>query len=363
MISQGPEATLDEVRKMLTAAPTKLTGTRAAIVREFKGSVGQIDLRLASERGDITLGGGPVNGTYQAFSDAFSRFATAQGVPVHSFSSEGSVENASRIQAGSLDFALVQSDVAQLFYRGWVDKTVLPSHDLRTVASLWPEAVHLITLDGSGIETIADLKGRRLAIGVRGSGTRLNALILGLAAGLGEDEVPQIREIGRDKAIRALERGEIDALFLTEAVPAPSLQRLARRRRDVKLVPIDVALVESLSERFFPYYPLVIEARTYPLQDSPYITLGLAAVLMTNQHVADEAVVQMLELLLRGSDEMASQYYRAAFVTRETMRLGVEVPLHAAAQQFYNDEEVGELVTPGEGVAELSDSTQVSPEH
>ena len=257
-------------------------------------------------------------------------------MPLFSAASEGSVENASRLQAGRLDFGLMQSDVAHLLYQGFSSQGFYPYKELRAVASLWPEAVHLITLEGSGIKRLSDLEGRRVAVGQRGSGSRINAILIGLAAQLEGSQLPTIREIGTATAMEQLEAGDIDALFLTEAVPAPSVQALAARRADLRFVPMPDRLLAKLAEEHFSYYPLTVPARTYPGQSAPFTTIGLAAALITHSQVANEKVEKMLELLLSGGDELARKYYRAAFISRETMRLGLAVPLHPAAERFYN---------------------------
>ena len=95
-------------------------------------------------------------------------------------------------------------------------------------------------------------------------------------------------------------------------------------------------LLEKLADRHFAYYPLTVPAKTYPGQTEPFSTIGLTAALMTHSNVPDERVEQMLELLLSGGDELARRYYRAAFISRETMQLGLAVPLHPAAQRFYD---------------------------
>jgi TRAP transporter TAXI family solute receptor len=184
---------------------------------------------------------------------------------------------------------------------------------------------------------LSDLRGRRVAVGQRGSGSRINALLIGLVARLNKNQLPTILEISLAKGIEQLERGKVDALFLTEAIPAPSVQALAARRDDLHFVSLPSDLFAKLAERHFIYYPLTVRARTYPGQSEPFATLGLAAALITHSQVADERVDKMLNLLLTGGDELASRYYRAAFISRETMRLGLAVPLHPAAERFYDD--------------------------
>ena len=336
--SQGPspESVLRDVRNLLAnTQELKLDAEQNLIIEELDTAIGSIDLRTARLEGKITLGSGPAPGTYYSFGKALSQHARQQGISLYSAASEGSVANASRLQAGRLDFGLVQSDVAQLLYDGVVSEGYFPHREIRAVASLWPEAVHLLTLRNSGITRLGDLKGRRVAVGQRGSGSRVNALLIGIVARLNDDEMPAIREISLARGIAQLENGEVDALFLTEAVPAPSIQAMASHRDDLYFVSMPPQLFTQLAERDLVYYSLTVPAKTYPGQAEPFTTLGLSAALMTHRQVADDTVEALLEMLLTGGDELARKYYRAAFISRETMRLGMAVPLHPAAEAFY----------------------------
>ena len=332
----GPEAMLRETRNLLALAPEFKTGSRQAlIIEELDKAVGQIDLRTARLKGTMTLGTGAAPGTYYSFGKALSNYAGQRGIPIFSAPSEGSVANASRLQAGLLDFGLVQSDVAQLLHGGMVGEGFFPNRELRGVASLWPEAVHLLTLKGSGIQRLRDLAGRPVAVGQRGSDSRINAVLIGLATRLDAEQLPDIREISLTRAIAQLESGEVDAVFLTEAIPAPSIQALAAKRDDLRFMSVPPDLFAALADSKFVYYPMTVPAKTYPGQTEPFTTLGLAAALITHARVEDEKVEQMLDLLLTGGDELARKYYRAGFISRETMRLGLAVPLHPAALRFY----------------------------
>jgi TRAP transporter TAXI family solute receptor len=333
----GPESLLKQTRTLLASGSEYQTDSRKAlIVEELGTAVERIDLGIARLEGKILLGSGVAPGTYYSFGDALSRHAVERGIPMFSAASEGSVENASRLQSGRLDFGLVQSDVAQLMFRGLTAEGFFPNRELRGVASLWPEAVHLLTLEGRGIHRLSDLAGRRVAVGQRGSGSRVNAVLIGLAAGLAAEQLPAIREISLARAIAQLESGEVDALFLTEAIPAPAIQALAAKRDDLRFLSILPGLFTKLAQKHFVYYPITVPARTYPGQTEAFTTLGLAAALITHAQVADDKVEQMLELLLSGDDELARKYYRAGFISRETMRLGLALPLHPAAERFYD---------------------------
>jgi TRAP transporter TAXI family solute receptor len=332
----GPAAVLRSVRSLVGRADPGARAPRdAVIVDELRRAAGQIDLRFAKLEGKLTLGTGRRPGTYQDFGAAFAAFATAEALPMHDHRSDGSVRNGFDVHSLLLDFALMQSDVAEILFTGWVEEEQIARPNLRSLASLWPEAVHLVTLEGSGIERLADLRGKRIASGLPGSGSRFNATRLSTAVGLRRRDFAEIRQVGLAQSITELENGEIDALFTTEAVPSPALQALLQRRSDVRLVPLDADVVARLSKRYFSYYPFEIPARTYPGQQEPVRSLAMTAVLVTNRLAPDEQVERVLELIVDSADGLSRDFFRAGFISRETMRLGIAVPLHPAATRFY----------------------------
>ncbi len=332
----GPAAVLQSVRELLQRHPNIPKGSQdATIIRELQLSVARIDLKFARKKGYLTFSTGQSPGTYYDFGRVFSQHATKKGLPIHNYISEGSVENALRVHNNLVNFALIQSDVAETAYKGWKEENLLPNSDLRSMASLWPEAVHIVTLEDTGIDSIEDLSGKRIAVGNPGSGSRFNAIRVAQESGFTRSNFPEIREFSLSESIAALENGKVDAIFTTEAVPSPALQDLTGRRKDVRFLSLDSKLVDSLSQKQFAYYPFTIPAKTYPGQEKPVQTLGLAALLITNQRMSNEAVEKILEMILDSTDDLSRKYYRAGFISKNTMRLGIAVPLHNGAIQFY----------------------------
>jgi len=332
----GPQMVLRGVRDLLNQddAPTRVTRD-AVIVEELRHAVSQIDLRMARFDGARLFGTGWPRGSYHLFGTAFSRYATEQGLPVYNYASQGSVENGIGLQTEGLDFALVQSDVAELLYEGWIAEFMLPQPNLRSMASLWPEAVHILTLEETGIQEFGDLGGRRLAVGSMRSGNRFTAVRIWRESGIGRPEASEIRESGLGESLAALEAGEVDAVFVTGAIPDPAIQDIARRRQDLRLVAIDPETIERLERNFIAYYDVTIPAKTYPGQTGPYRTLGLAAMLITNRMAGDEDVERFLDLMVDGADVLSKDFYRAGFISEQTVRLGISIPLHPGAERFY----------------------------
>ena len=332
----GPDSVLKSVRELLERQPKTQPGSRdAAILKELQLAVARIDLKFAKLQGYLAFSTGQSPGTYHEFGAVLSKYASEHGLSVHNYISEGSVENAYRVNNNLVDFALLQSDVAETMFKGWSEQNQLPYSELRSMASLWPEAVHIVTLNSTGIKEISDLLGKRIAVGSPGSGSRYSAIRIAQAAGFARAQFQEIRELGLTESITALESGQVDAVLATEAIPSPALQALAGRRQDVRFLSLDRELVQDLTQSNFAYYPLTVPIKTYPGQTQSIHTVGLAALLITNKRTPDEEVVRFLEMILDSAGPLSKKYYRAGFISTETMRLGVAVPLHPGAEKFY----------------------------
>jgi TRAP transporter TAXI family solute receptor len=332
----GPASVLNSVRNLLERSPPEQGKSRdVIIVDELSDALGRIDRRLARLDGKLAFGTGWPAGTYNRFGKAFASYAAEKDFPVFNYASEGSIENGLSLQRGELDFALMQSDAAEVLYQGWQEVSVLPQSNLRSMASLWPEALHVVTLADSGIRHFNDLQGKRLAVGSLRSGTLFTAKRVWIASGLTVPDVARIQTLGLSDSISALEAREVDAVFIAGAVPEQALQNLVGRRQDVRFVPIDSSILEQLSSEHFAYYTTSIPAKTYPGQIEPYPTLGFAALLITSRNTRGEDVERFLDLLAEGAGVLAKDFYRAAFISRKTARLGISVPLHRGAERFY----------------------------
>jgi len=304
-------------------------------LRELQRSLARIDLGHADIDQYHTFGTGWPSGSYYQFGEAFAVYANKQGFKVFNYASEGSLENGYRLNTGRIDFALLQSDVAEVLYQGWIEEGQLPSPDLRAIASLWPEAIHVITLEKTGLRTFPDIEGKRIAIGSLRSGTRFTAARIWLAAGFERINSNNVKLFDRGNSIKALENDEVDVIIIAGAVPDPALQNLAQRRDDIHFIPVGQAIISKLAEQNFAYYGLPIPAKTYPGQTESIVTLGMSALLATNVNTPDEDVEQFMKLLRDGTGEIARTFYRAGFITDKTSRLGISMPLHPGAEKFY----------------------------
>ena len=332
----SPKAIISTIRELLNCHTDANRSEHDQItLRELRRSLSRIDLGHADLDQYHTFGTDWPGGAYYKFDEAFAAYANKHHFRVFNHASEGSLENGIRLNTGRIDFALLQSDVAEVLYNGWVEQGQLPTPDLRAIASLWPEAIHVVTLEKSGLRTFADIEDRRIAIGSPMSGTRFTAARIWLAADFKRMNGNNFKLLDRGNSIKALENGEVDVIIIVGAVPDPALQDLAQRRDDIRFIPLGQSIISKLIEQNFAYYALPVPAKTYPGQTESIVTLGMPALLATNINTSNEAVEQFMKLIRDGSAEIARTFYRAGFITDKTSRLGISLPLHPGAENFY----------------------------
>ncbi len=305
----------------LDSGPTVTPRERDAILREeFESTYRQARARLDRAADLLLIAGGPGGGAYEEVMDALRRRASAAGVALDTVASGGSVENIRLLSEGQAQFALVQNDIARQASNGQGRFAGSPQQNLRALGSLFPETVHLVAAADSGIASVADLRGRRIGLGPRGSGTRATASAILAQNGIAPESVDAVSDAPLPDAARQLAAGEIDAFFITIHAPARELQRLAARTR-VVWVPIGPSR-ELLDAGLVP---LTLPARSYPGQDGPVPTVAATALLVTRAEVPRKQVDAMLRLVFEAADGRASA--TLSQVSRASAATGVKHPV------------------------------------
>src|SRR5215467_4278488 len=171
------------------------------------------------------------------------------GLVATSVASNGSVANAAAIGAGSAQSGFVQSDVAFWAYNGTGIYQGRPKIDvLRAIANLYPESFQLVVRRGSGIKSVADLRGKRVSLDEPGSGTLVDARLILAAYGLSEKEL-KAEFFPAQQVADKLKEGAIDAFFNVSGWPQSAIADLAATVA-IELVPIDGPPAEKLLRQY-----------------------------------------------------------------------------------------------------------------
>ena len=259
------------------------------------------------------------------------------GLIASAVSSRGSVDNVNAILSGLRDSGFAQSDVAYWAYTGTgTMEGKAPATDLRTIAALFEEHIHLVALADSGINSVADLAGKRVSLDEPGSGTYVDAGLILEANGLGLDDVTA-EALKGGAASEALRNGKIDAFFVVAGYPTGSLVELASAA-DIKLVPIDGAGAEALAGKYGFFSLSSIPADTYP-GVAAAATVAVGAQWYTNANADDELIYNITKALWGGETRILLDvgHAKGKTINLDTALAGVGVPLHAGAERYYRE--------------------------
>jgi len=260
----------------------------------------------------------------------------------------GSVDNVHLVNGGQIESGFVQADLAAMAYAGigpFADDG--PMHRLRAIASLFPEALHIVVRVDSPIREVADLRGKTIAVGDQGSGTAANARALLAAAGFGEDDVVR-KYLRPPQAAEEMKAGTVDAMVLTGSYPVPAIQELAALM-PVRLVPVTGAVATRLEAKYSYYGEATVPAGTYRNVDTDAQTVGFFALWVVRDD-ADEALVHDITRAT-WSDSAAQLYVGLGPIARQ-IRIdnalkAMSLPLHPGAARFYQEKglPLGDLPT------------------
>lgn len=259
------------------------------------------------------------------------------GLVAIAIASNGAIANVNDLQAGRLEAGFTQSDVAFWGYTGGgVFEGRDKAPDLRGIANLYPEAVHLVVRKGSGIASVADLKGKRVSMDEPGSGTLADArLILG-AFGLSERDIkPEF--LKPDLSGKKLAAGELDAFFFVGGAPVAAIAELANLT-PIELVPITGAQAEKALTRYSFFSFDHIAANTYK-DVGAVSTLSVSAVLVTTVKQDEELIYGVTRALWNDNSRklLDNGHVKGKLVVRKNAARGIGIPLHPGAERFYRE--------------------------
>ncbi len=285
------------------------------------------------------IGTGGTAGTYYPVGGMIANAVSQPGkIVVTAQASTGSVANVNGIVGGSLESGFSQADVATWAQKGngiYEGKPNVPG--LRLIANLYPESVHVVVKKGSGIKSVADLKGKRVALDEPGSGTLVNARAILLAYGLKEADIKP-EYIKPNQAADKLKDGSLDAFFFTGGAPAGAIAELASAGGGIDLLAIDGAQAEAL-RKSSPFFSTdTIAAETYK-GVATVATLAVGAQWVTSDK-ADATVVYEITKALFGADaqkQLAAGHAKGKFITKENAVKSAGIPFHPGAEKFYKE--------------------------
>jgi len=272
------------------------------------------------------MGGGMANilSKYISYLEATAEVTTA------------SVDNCLLVGQGKAGLAFIMADVGWDAYQGKGKfKEKIP---LRTVAVLYPNNMHLVTIEGKGIEKVTDLKGKRVSTGAPGSGTEVKALRVLEAYGLTPDKDFTRDKLGVAESAGALKDRKIDAFFWDGGLPTAAVTDLgATPGIKIKIISHGDA-VPKMREKYGPLYVKgVIPAKTYPGQDADVEMAVVWNILICNEKMKGDVAYDIVKTVFEHKPELVASHRDARFLSLEPQVGGSPIPLHPGVIRYFKE--------------------------
>lgn len=293
------------------------------------------DKKDGLETNIVTIATGGSSGPYNIIGTALANeYSDEFGINSKSQATGASVENINLIKEGKIEMAFVMSDVLTEAVNGtgnFSEKV----ENVQQVATLYPNYVQIVTTEDSGIETIEDLVGKRVAVGDQNSGVEVNARNLLAGHGITYDDI-QVDYLGYAEAADGLKSGAIDAAFLTSGLPNASVLELSKTL-DIKMVSVDPANIEKIAKDQPYFVALDIPADTYGNAEA-VPTAAIMNALVVSSELSEDDVYKLTKSFFDNLETLGNAHQAATEVSLEAAQEGMVAPVHKGAKKYYDEQ-------------------------
>jgi uncharacterized protein len=286
----------------------------------------------------LNIATGGTAGTYFPLGGALAEIANSKvaGLNATAVTSGASVANVNMLATDEVQMAFIQNDIAYYAFNGVEMFKDKPQKNLRAVATLYNETIQIVTLASSGIKSLADMKGKRIAVGAAGSGAEVNARQVLEAAGLTyKDITPQYLSFA--EGANGLRDGNTDVAFLTAGAPTAAVRDVAAQK-DIVIIPVPKDVAEKIIARYPFYVRTKIAKDTYAKQTADVDTVTVKAMLVANTGLNAVMVYNITKALFTNLERMGQAHAQGKNITLAGAVEGLPIPVHEGANRFYREQ-------------------------
>ena len=307
----------------------------AALICVFSAA----SLVSAAEQVFINIATGGTGGTYYplggAFADIWNNHVKSAKVNATVQTTGGSVANINLLKTDQVEVAIAQNDVCFYAKEGVVlFDSKFP--DIRGVASLYSEPIQLVTDASSKINKVADLRGKRVAIGAIGSGSEACARQVLKAAGLDPDKDIDAKFLSFNEAATAMKDRQIDAAFVLVGIPTAAITDLATTN-NIKVSSVEEEVINNLMKNYSYYVKFVIPAGTYRNLNEDVQSIAVRSIIAVKANFDSKLLYEMMETLYANKERIINSHNAGKYIIEKTALDGMSIPLHPAAEKFFKD--------------------------
>jgi TRAP transporter TAXI family solute receptor len=248
---------------------------------------------------------------------------------------QGSVENLRLLEEGNGELAFSLGDSVSAAWKGNAEAGFgMRLAKLRGVAAIYHNYVQLVVAEASGIKTLADLKGKRVSVGPKQSGTELNARAIFTAAGVSYSDFARTDYLPFGQSAKLIEKGDLDATLQSAGLGVDSIRQLAASV-PIKLLNIHNDIVVKIGDE--AVVPAIIPARTYEGQTEKVDTAAIVNFLVTHEGVSADIVYAMTKGIFSNLIQLVQTHPAANGISLKDALTGMPLPLHPGAERYYRE--------------------------
>ncbi len=298
---------------------------------------------VAQGQRNLSIVTGGTGGVYYPLGGGLANLLTKY-VPGYQATAEvtgGSVDNLKLIGAKKADIALTMADASLDASRGEDKFKGNPVPQL-ALAVLYPNNMHVVTIEGSGITKMSDLKGKRVSTGSPGSATEVMAFRVIEAAGLDKDKDMKRERLGVAESTNAIKDRKIDAYFWVGGLPTAAVTDLGATP-ELKLALVDHSdVVAKMNQKYGPLYAQgQIPAKTYPGQDKDNKIATVWNILVAHKSMPNDVAYNIVKTIFEHRDEWATVHKEALNVKPVTQKqANSPVKFHPGALKYFAEKEI-----------------------
>jgi len=284
----------------------------------------------------ISIATGGTGGTYYPIGGAIAAAASKMpGLNVTAETANAAVANTNLITEGEIEIAFSQADVTAWAYNGEVMFEGRPLKNIRTIAALYPETLQLVISKSAGINSLEDLKGKRVCVGAPGSGTEGDVRAIFNAVGIKYEDM-KVDFLDYNGLSNRFKDNQLDAGFLVSGVPTSALMDLTTVK-DVALLNFDNEMMDKLIKAVPFFIPNVIPAGTYRGIDTDINTPAVMAILITNDMMPEDVIYNFTKGMFDNIEDIHAAHAMARNIKLETATKGLTAPMHPGAAKYYKE--------------------------
>lgn len=289
-----------------------------------------------SEQAYLTIATGGASGPYYTIGGALAKvYKEKLHYNAAVRSTDGSVENVNLLERNEVDLAFIMSDVASFALSGQESfHNSGPAQHVKAMAGLYLNYVQIVTLKDSKIQSVYDLKGKRVGVGAPDSGVELNARMILEGHGITYQDI-RPEYLSYSEAIEQLKNNAIDAAFVTSGLPNSAVMDL-QRSKEVEIVSIKPSAIDQLTKKF-PFFERA-ELPTGVYQNNrPIPTVAIRNILLVRSDLSESQVYKITKTLFENLDVLEEAHKAANQIDRKEAGKDLVVPLHPGAERYYKE--------------------------